>query len=254
MLILSVLKDKLLLTNSTGFNQLFIYNLEGHHLSTITIRENYTLYAATWTYRGNLIYTTVNIGRVVLMSSTSGKTFTTRVQLPLGLYVSTYDNIYIADYWEGVYESTDGGITWSFVFQLVDGWHSIEVVKVETDLSNDFWTIARRDDNFQLHVYSIDKIHHHANITWRNITTKPISLTDAKLSYDGKDSIFLSDVNQAVHVFATNGSYRSQLLLSRDINFFPCKLTTVRQRHRLYVKQSKGISLVIQLIYNNTSD
>ena len=108
------------------------------------------------------------------MSSTSGKIFATKLlQLHLGLYVCSDDNIYVADYWEGVCESTDGGITWSFVFQLIDGWHSIEIVKVETDQNDDFWTIARRDDNFQLHVYSVHKIHHHANITWRKTAVNP---------------------------------------------------------------------------------
>ena len=63
MLILSVFADQLLLSNNTGFNQLFTYNFQGLHRSTITIRENNMLYAATWTYRANIILLQLTLGK-----------------------------------------------------------------------------------------------------------------------------------------------------------------------------------------------
>ena len=138
--ILSLFNDKLLVSGS-GLSQLFIYSREGRHLSTITTSDNDKLCDATWTPRGNIVYTTLDSNKVVVMSE-SGKVITTHKKMtsPQRLSVSNDDIIYLADWETGVFQSTDDGDSWSLVFKLTDEWHCRQVIKVTTDHSDDFWT------------------------------------------------------------------------------------------------------------------
>ena len=54
-IILSALNGKLLFS-CRELSELFIYNQEGRHLSTITINDNDELMDVTWTPRGNILY------------------------------------------------------------------------------------------------------------------------------------------------------------------------------------------------------
>ena len=97
---------------------------------------------ATWTPRGNIVYTTCPSNKVVVMSE-SGKVITTHTQMTLPQYLSvSSDNIiYLADSETGVYQSTDDGISWSLVFKSTDEWHCWQVIKVTTNHCDDFWTL-----------------------------------------------------------------------------------------------------------------
>ena len=215
--ILSVFNDKFLVS---GYNisQLFIYSREGHHLSTITTKEtdNDKLCDATWTPRGNIVYTTYS-NKVVVMSE-SGKVITTHTQMtsPRCLSVSNDEIIYLADYKTGVYQSTDDGVSWSLVFKSTDEWNCWQVIKVTTGHSDsdDFWTLEDSDnDNYHLREYSVDRGRFDGNVTWRDINvpitdSKHIELVFSSLSYDGYMNIFLSDcLYKAVHVLSVNGQY-----------------------------------------------
>ena len=84
--ILSVLNDKLMVSsgNYGGLNQLFIISLEGRHLSTINTSADNTAYLidATWTPRGNILYTIENIFHVTLMSGTGEVISYSKMQNP----------------------------------------------------------------------------------------------------------------------------------------------------------------------------
>ena len=115
--ILSVLNDKLLvscftiphlfLVSGDNLSQLFIYGREGRHLSIITINDNDTLEDATWTPRGNIVYTTCYPSNKVVVMSESGKVITTHTQMtsPLRLSVSNDNIIYLANSNTGVGET-----------------------------------------------------------------------------------------------------------------------------------------------------
>ena len=258
---LSVFNDKLLVSR-VGLSQLFIYSREGRHLSTITTNNNDRLYDATWTPRGNIVYTTCENNRVVVMSE-SGKVITTHTQItePQWLSVSNDDIIYLADSHTGVYQSTDDGVSWSLVFKSTGGWHCEQVIKVTNDHSDDFWTKKYSDNNsYHLRVYSVDRRRSDGNVTWRDINVpttdgKHINLSCSSLSYDGKVNIFLSDCdNKAVHVLSVNGQYHCQLLSSHQIKNEPFRLAVDRERQLLYVGQEEGVVGVFKLTYGDGGD
>ena len=256
--ILSVFNDKLLVScggNLFGLSQLFIYSREGRHLSTITINNKDRLCDAMWTPRGNIVYTTCDSNKVVVMSE-SGKVITTHTQMtkPRDLSVSSDDIIYLADSKTGVYQSTDDGVSWSLVFKSTDRWHCRQVIKVTTDHSDDFWTLGYIDNkNWHLRVYSVDRRHSDGNVTWRDINVpttdgKHIDLSGSRLSYDGNMNIFLIDYsNRAVHVLSLNGQYHCQLLSSHHFKNNPCRLAVDKERQLLYVGQGKSVVGVFKL-------
>ena len=261
--ILSVFNDKLLVSCAT-LSQLFIYSREGRHLSTITTNNNDKLYDATWTPRGNIVYTTYDSNKVVVISK-SGKVITTHTQMtePQWLSVSNDDIIYLADSQTGVYQSTDDGVSWSLVFKSTDGWHCEQVIKVTTDHSDDFWTLEQKSNNFMnyhLHVYSVDRRRSDGKVTRRdiNVTTtdgKHIDLSNSRLSYDGNMNIFLNDCdNKAVHVLSVNGQYYCQLLSSHHIENELFRLAVDKERQLLYVGQARGVVGVFKLTYGDGGD
>ena len=258
--ILSVFNDKFLVS-SGGLSQLFIYS-KGRHLSTITINNNDKLRDATWTPRGNIVYTTYDSNKVVVLLE-SGKIITTHTQMisPRYFSVSNDDIIYLADYETGVYQSTDDGVSWSLVFKSTDEWHCLQVIKVTTDHSDDFWTLQESDNkNYHLGVYSVDRRRSDGYVTLRdiNVTTidgKHINLLYSSLSYDGNMNIFLSDYHsKAVHVLSMNGQYHCQPLSSYHIKNEPCRLAVDKERQVLYVGQDEGVVEVFNLTYGNGGD
>ena len=259
--ILSVFNDKLLVS-CVGLSRLFIYSREGRHLSTITINNSYRLWDATWTPRGNIVYTTWLSNKVVVMSESS-KVITTHTQMtdPRYISVSCDDIIYLANYKTGVYQSTDDGVSWSLVFKSTDGWHCEQVIKVTTDHSDDFLTREESDNNnHHLRVYSVDRRRSDGNVTWRDINVpttdgKHINLSNSRLSYDGNMNIFLSDSdNEAVHVLSVNGQYNCELLSSQHFKNLLCRLAVDKERQLLYVGQRESVVGVFKLTYGDGGD
>ena len=135
---------------------------------SITINDK--LCEARWTPRGNIVYTTYRNNKVVVMSE-SGKVITThKMTSPQCLSVSNDDIIYLTDSETGVYQSTDDGVSWSLVFKPIEGWHCLQVIKVTTDRSDDFWTLEQSGiNNWHLCEYSVDRKGSDSNVTWRDI-------------------------------------------------------------------------------------
>ena len=258
--VLSVFNGKLVVSR-VGLSQLFFYSREGRYLSTITTNDNDKLFDATWTPRGKIVYTTYS-NKVVVMSE-SGKVLTTHTQMtsPRYLSVSNDDLIYLADWKIGVYQSTDDGVSWSLVFKSTYGRHCLQVNKMTTDHSDDFWTLEYNDDeNYHLRVYSVDRRRSDCYVTWRDINVpttdgKHIDLFNSRLSYDGNMNIFLSDYhNKAVHVLSVNGQYHCQLLSSHHFKNEPCRLAVDKERQLLYVGQKEGVVGVFKLTYGDGGD
>ena len=256
--ILSVFKNKLLL-GGEDFSQLFIYSNEGVYLSNITTTDdNITLWDATWTPSGNIVYTKFNCGELVVMTE-SAEIIIKHTQMTKPWYFSVSDDIiYLTDLDEGVYQSTDDGISWSLVFKTTAGWDCEHVIKAITDLSDDYWTLES-DDKYKRHlsVYSVDRRLSNGNVTWRNINLpktngKNIELFNSRLSLDSSMNIFLSDLdNKAVHVFSANGKYHRQLLSSKHIKDKPTRIAVDKERQLLYVGQQSGVVEVFTLTYGD---
>ena len=257
--ILSVFSDKLLVSRRNFLPVLFIYSREGNCLTSFTTKGNDQLLDAAWTPQGNIVYTTVSQKEVVVISE-PGKVIISHTQMkePQLLSISKDNIIYLADFYTGVYQSTDGCFNWTLVFKPIDGWHCSQVIKVTRDHSDDFWTLGSNADRWRLHVYSVDRRRSDGNVTWRDLSyliKGPFLFLDSSLLYDGNMNIFLSDYdNRAVHVLLVNGQYYCQLISSHHIKYAPHRLAVDKERQLLYVGQTTGIVEVFKLTYGIESD
>ena len=240
--ILSAFNDKLLIS-SFHISQLFIYSRDGHHISTITIPYNDTLLDAAWTHHGNIVYTTYNNSKVVVMSQVDKVIILyTQMKRPKNLCVLN-NVIYIADFFIGIYQSRNGGENRDLVFsKLPDQWFIYLAIKVTTYHSHDFWTLKTITYNdYHLRVYSEIKEHPVSKLMWRELNFTEnngpaIILKYSSLLYDGNRSILLSEwKKKVVHVLSIN---HCTLLQSSNIKECPCRLAIDKDRQLLYVGQA----------------
>ena len=265
--ILSVFNGKLLV-GCDLFSKLFIYSHDCRHFSTIAIidTDDSKLLEAIWTPRGNILYTTWKIlpdyGRTcsVVAASESGKVIATQTQMACLalLSVSNENVIYLADNVGTVYQSTDDGISWSVVFKSTDGLELLQVIKVTTDHSDDFWILGwNKKYKHHLLVYNMDRRYLTGIVTWRHVN---VSTTDDKhidllsscsrLLYDGKTNIFISNCKETVHVFSLNGLCHSQLQSLHNFEKRTYSMAIDKERQLLYVGQ-EGFVKVLKLKYGN---
>ena len=239
-------------------SQLFIYSREGHYVSAIKI-EDYP-FDATWTPRGNIVYTIYNsseIGAVVVISKT-GKVIKVNDHIIKPRYLSvSEDIIFLADMHVGVFQSTNDGALWTLVFVSHEGWLCNQVIKVTSDTYNrhDFWTLEFTVSKLRLGVYNLDIWSPYDNVTWQEINVtkadgQRIELHSSKLSYGGEGHIFLNDLfKKEVHVFLVNGRYLGQLLSAHQIRTKPETLALDKERQLLYIGQGLGVVGVFKLPY-----
>ena len=251
--IMSLFKDKLLATVSGLVSRIFIYNTNGRYLSTVTVDD--VLCDAIWTSAGNILYTAVNSKKAILISE-AGEVITDS-QLTNPQCLSIFNNtIYLADEETGVFQSTDGGATWSFVFSSITGGKFRQVVQVRNDPTDDFWVREYDNNRCSLRIYSLTKRRSAGgkSVTWKTVilpklTHKSINLNRSRLSFDGDKTVFLSDFyNKTVHVFSANGDYNRQLI-SYNTNT-PCRLVADREHQLLFVGQNWSVIDVFLLIYD----
>ena len=257
--VLAVFNNKLLI-GCESCDLLFVYSHEGRFLSTIKLNNDEVnlLNDATWTPRGNIVYTTLNTNKVVVMSE-SGKinSVYTRLTTPRYISVSNENIIYLADEETGLYQSTDDAISWNLVFKPADGWRCLQATKVTADRVVDFWTLGRDNNDTVLYrrVYSVDSSN--GLMTWKNInlTTqngKDINFPYNSVSYDGNMNFFILDVaKKVVHSFSPKGQHYCQLLSLPNFKNFPSKLAVDKERLLLYVGQMGGVVGVFKLTYGN---
>ena len=255
--ILSVFNDKLLVSG-TEFSQLFIYSLEGHYCSTVSTIDNNKPDDASWTPRGNIVYTSWTEKKLVVMSE-AGNFITEHTQMTgQQQYISVCDDdfIYLIDVGSGVYQSTDDGISWSLALKSDDRWSFKQVIKMTTAHSDDFLTLGTLDgDNYQLRLYNVNQTLSGIEMTWRDINTmttdgKHIDLFSSSLSYDGSMNIFLSDSDtKIIYVTSVYGEYHYQLLLLQHVKNKPFKIAVNTKRQLLYVGQYGRLVEVFKLTY-----
>ena len=213
---------------------MFIYSTESRHLSTITTNDNGALCDATWTPRGNILYSKLDFYEVVAITesgkvikktrspcSMSSKYFGYRNKVFMRNFLSVSNDgmIYLTkfeanEYETGVFQSTDDGVSWSLLFKLLDGRQYWQVIKVIADHGDDFWTVERNYDfTWHIRVYNHNRKLSDGNVTWGDIIpiNKTYSAFEIRLSYDYNMNIFLSD-HFTVNLFSVNDQYHCQLL------------------------------------------
>ena len=251
--ILAVFNDKLLVS-SKGLSQLYIYNRD--HLTTITIRD--TLYDATWTPQGNIMYTSVHSDVIVVMSESGEGIFKhTKIPTPRYLSVSCDSKTYVTALLTGLYQSTDDGASWSLIFRSRNGWLCFQVIKVNTEHSDDYWTVECDNqglsEQLELSVYSVNRNSYDGKVTRKKVRVSsskgPINVYYSGLSYDCNKNIFLSEMNyNAVHMLLVNGTYDRQVRLSHSFNSTMSRKLVVDHVHKLlYIGLFDGYVSVFRL-------
>ena len=243
--IMTLHKDQLLASKS-GSNNLYLYSTDGQHLSTVTAPGK--LCDVAWTPHHNIVCTVNDSNDVILLSHKGDVISKTSLANPQKFDVTADGFIHLADREDGIFESTDGGITWLRLFQPPEDWQCYQVIKVLSDHGSDkYWTLECNDEQKCIRLYTRMRqssgqiIVSHREINLTSVDGSYINLANSKLAYDyGTDTVYLSDLlKSTVHAFSSTGKYLCQILSPRDINY-PCKLTVDEKYHKLYIGQRCG--------------
>ena len=258
--ILSIFNGKLLIGHKR-FAQIFVFSEAGNHLETFTV-NNDAYIDAVWTPRGNILYSTSTSKRVVVMSISGEFIKHTLMIDPQEFSIFKDGVIYLADWTAGIFQSTDDGQTWNFIFKNSDGWLCRQVIKVTTDDDNEFWTQDRGYNllitrNAQVHVFREQTLGA-SIVPLKEINVNApdgriIIFLSSRLLYDGNINVFLNECdNKAVHMLSVNGQYRCQLLSSCHIKNEPYKLAIDKDCRQLYVGERGSVVEVFKLKYEES--
>jgi WD40 repeat protein len=257
--VLSVSSGNQLLVGQPGDSQLHVYSAEGNHEASINLPNDDILRDAVWSPCGNIVYTTIKSNNVVSMSR-SGNVIKRITDLFADfLSVSTDEVICLADFKNGVYQSTDDGKTWSLVIDMPAGWQCAHAIRVSTDNDKDvFWTheVMKNDKtNRRLQVCIVDKHCSGTKVTRHNVTLPSqvtVNLQHTRLAFDGHANIFVADANnKAVYVWSVHGQYECQLLFPQHFSLqnAPKRLAVNTRNDYMYVGQFGGIIDIFKLTY-----
>ena len=249
--IVSVHNNKLIITHE-GSTHLYVLDVTGNLLSTLFVADR--LFDVTWTPRGDMVYSTCDSHQVVTISEAGDVIGLMQMKDPRCFSVSNDDVIYIADWQNGIFQSTDGGMTWCHTFSLPEEKQCIQVIKVTTEAGDVFWVLEKFAVYSRLRIYSITENQSTSgDITWRDVdlmTSRGLRIVlswNSRLTYDGGKLMFLTELeNSAVHVLSVDGVYQHQLLSSEDVST-PYGLSVDRHRKLMYVGPSKGVVKVFAL-------
>ena len=256
--ILSLFEDKLLI-GSTDENELFITSIEGHLILKIT--TEYKLFDATWTPKGNIVYSSYGTTEVVVMSE-HGEIIATYSEIDdsRSFSVSNEGIIFLGDYSHCLYQSTDDGISWNYAFDNFDEsyrWIShtgttdrskcFQAIKITTNEINQFWILETSDEKSAfLNVYSLDRKRTNKIFSWREINI--ILSTNSKLSYDGNMKVFVSDtLTKNVNVISVNSHHECFQLSTIQTTSCSHGLTFDRNHQLLFVGQEDGLIEVFKM-------
>lgn len=225
--ILSVSSSGELLVASTSDRLLYVYDTgnNGQHLSSIPTYRNDSLYDATWTPQGNIVYTSetnsTKRNKVVTLTRNGDVIAQTKLNDARRLSVSADGAIYVACAKDGVYQSTDDGVTWCHAFKSPDRCELLHVIKVSTDFDADtFWSIETKPVP-TLREYTLEKsnINNNNKLKWRKV-----ALTDGEfrskwnpiqMAFDGRTNLFAMwlGTNNRTKVLAYSGGANYERIL-----------------------------------------
>ncbi len=197
---LSASRNQCLVVN--GSNKIYVFDKDGNQTRQRFVLPNSKVFSAKFTHLDGIAFTTRESHRVGAILRSDDAIKWTQMTQPECLTRNFCDDvIYLADMKSGVYQSTDGGVTWSYVFKSPDGWRCWQVIRVPTGTSHAdalaFWALetAADDTSYRLRVYSVDKGERQAVcLTWLDVTIPSyvnINL-NSRLDHDG-ETVFLTD-------------------------------------------------------------
>jgi hypothetical protein len=266
-----------------NLNQKNIHVIYGANYNFITtlrlpIADTGGLMDAVWTPDGNIVYATFKnsdeFSRVVTMSQSSDVIALYNTTNAAQLSVSANNVVYLADATRGIYQSLDGGLTWSFMFTLTDGvienpakgWYMRQALEVSKDHTFvHLWTVeVDTSSTKRFQIYKILSKNNVTEIAETFSITAPFELITAStnsIEYDGLETIMLTCIGSGdVYLFdAVSGAYlRSVNVVSASVSYvgidnYPVRLAIDRRADGqvlLYVyHQNNGIVSIHTLTY-----
>jgi hypothetical protein len=235
------------------------------------------LFDAVWTPDGNIVYTTAiyadfgTFSKVVTMSQKGDVIALTNMTNAAQLSVSASKVVYLADGTKGVYQSSDGGLTWSLMFNLTDGviensnrllatgwyiWQALEVSKDQNFVR--MWTVevAASTSYKRFRIYTLFSNNNATEITETVHVNTSIALlirSTSSAEFDGLETVLLSCCSEDVYLFnSTSGAYlRSIRIATAFANRDPERLAIDRHADGqvlLYIFHVKNCSVSIQTL------
>lgn len=238
--ILSVSRDgsHQLIVGQQDEKTIYIYNTTStsyHLFKTLHLPTASTnaLRDAIWTSNGHIVYcatvtTSSNLlsNDVVIMSQNGDVISQTNMTNAQQLSLSTSNVMYLADMKQGVYQSSNSGLTWSFTFNLTDsvtgdslftsGWFIRQALEVSKNQNFVLLWSCEIENNIampsRLRIYKIRSNNDVTEIAETVNITAPVAHVSNHanfMEFDGLETVLISCYDSSdVHLFnATSGAY-----------------------------------------------
>ena len=208
---------------------------------------------AIWTPLGNIAY--LKNRKAFVMSKNGIFINSTDMNDPLHISTSN-DELYIADFESGVYQSIDDGRSWRHIFQASNNWGSFASFKINDMFKEYYWSYDKRrrslhDDFKALRIYEKNE----KNNTY--MVQKIIDIPKycrlysiCSLFYDGEDNVFMLDfTGEVMLLYSVNGEKRMELKSLNVTHFVYLSVDT--NKGLLYIGISRGEVKEYTITYKN---
>ena len=119
----------------------YIYHTDNTNFThTSTINTSHYIRDISWTPSGDILFVDHDNHEVIVKSQLNFEIKKTAMTDPCNLTLCADNTIYLSDWKNGVYQSTNNDISWSHLFETADKSKYWQVIKVETDYGVDYWT------------------------------------------------------------------------------------------------------------------
>lgn len=246
---LSVSSDDKLLSGRRADSLLHVYATDGNHVLSIDLPG--MLVDAVWApYNGSIICTIrshYSQTRNVLVMSVTGHIVAGNIMVsPEYLSVSSDNVIYLTDSTDGIFQSTDSGMTWNQVIKLSNQVRNQAVKVFTSEQLADIWVIEH-GENWNVCIYTV--LHNNSNaIQSRRNLVLPLDagVDNGRLIFDGYTNVYIVSEfnNKVVYCVSVDGLYFDVLISLRR------RITSVavdKKRTTMFVGQNSGYVSVYAL-------
>lgn len=232
-------------------DKVFIYSTDGQYVKTIADPEA-NFYDVAWLKSGNILLADKQRNRLMCVTREGDVIYqSTQLSKPRYCARSADGSIVVTDMDNGVFQSTDHGMTWSHEFQSTDGWLCIQAISVMiADGDEVFWARGYIGDSWGLRIFRVTSgtVVHQVVSVPQNVAA---NIKFSRLSYDGRTTMLLADLpGQAVYKWSVDGQYEGALLTSEHVTK-PCRIAVDEKRGLLYVGQLDKVR-VFQATYDSS--
>ena len=247
--ILSVLKSKLLVSKRF---QPYIYIYDQNYTFLNVIKANNNMIDATWTPRGDILYSLKDENLLVKLSQNGTFISTISLPSPYSFLISNNDSIYIVSFLYGVFKLENDEQNWKLVIKLSFGLNYWQVINVVNKDIEELWIHISDDRAHRLFSCELENCYSTMTEKYFRSTAAYIynilsSSSRPMACADNKHVILSDKLNVAVYVLPVNSANYYELLSPRDFHHMAYVIAVDKKLSRLYVGQERKIITVFQL-------